>query len=309
MPRVLVIGSANIDFTVAVPRLPQEGETVLGGTLYVSHGGKGANQAVAARRLGAEVSFVGCLGRDAHGDRIAERLIEEGMSADGLIRVAEASTGVALIVVDVEGRNQIAVAPGANLDLLPDLAKRHAQLVAWAQVLLCQLEIPIPTVQWALATAREHGVLTLLNPAPAQALPDALLSLVDCLTPNAREASILTGIAVAGPDSASEAARQLLARGVRRVIVTLGAQGALFCDGTSALHFPAFPVTALDTTGAGDAFNAGLAVGLAAGGTWEEALPLANAAAALACTKPGAQASLPTRAEVETFLRDLRAAT
>ena len=306
MPRVLVIGSANVDFTVAVPRLPQEGETVLGGTLYMSHGGKGANQAVAARRLGAEVRFVGCLGRDAHGDQIVERLVEEGISADGFIRLAEAATGVALIVVDMEGRNQIAVAPGANLYLLPELARGHAQLVGSAQALLCQLEIPIPTVQWALATAREHGVLTILNPAPAQALPDTLLSLVDCLTPNAREATILTGIRVEGPESAAEAARQLLDRGVRRAIVTMGAQGALFCDGTSALHFPAFPVTAVDSTGAGDAFNGGLAAGLAAGGTWEEALPLANAAAALACTKRGAQASLPTRAEVEGFLRGLR---
>ena len=215
----------------------------------------------------------------------------------------EAATGVALIVVDVEGRNQIAVAPGANRQLLPELARRHADLVAWAQVLLCQLETPIPTVQWALATARELGVLTILNPAPAQPLSDALLSLVDCLTPNAGEAEMLTGITVNGPEAATEAAQRLLARGVRRAIVTLGAQGALFCDGTSALHFPAFPVQAVDTTGAGDAFNGGLAVGLAARGSWEEAIPLANAAAALACTKRGAQTSLPTRAEVEAFLR------
>lgn len=306
MPHVLVIGSANVDFTVAVPRLPQEGETVLGGALHASHGGKGANQAVAARRLGAEVRFVVCLGRDAHGDLIAEQLMGEGIPADGLIRVEETATGVALIVVDAEGRNQIAVAPGANLRLVPELAGRHAQLVAWAHVLLCQLEVPIPTVHWALATAREHAALTILNPAPAQALPDTLLSLVDCLTPNASEATLLSGITVKGPETATEAAQRLLDRGVRRAIITLGAQGALFCNGTAALHFPAFPVQAVDTTGAGDAFNSGLAVGLAAGGTWEEAIPLANAAAALACTKRGAQTSLPRRAEVETFLRRLK---
>jgi ribokinase len=306
MPRVLVIGSANMDFTVAVPRLPREGETVSGGTFHTSYGGKGANQAVAARRLGAEVRFLGCLGRDSYGDQIAAQLLREGIPADGLIRVEEAATGVALIVVDAEGRNQIAVAPGANRQLLPELAKKYASLVAWAQVLLCQLEIPIPTVHWALATAREHGVLTILNPAPGQPLPDTLLSLADCLTPNAGEAQILSGIAVDGPETATQAAQQLLARGIRRVIVTLGTQGVLFCDGISALHFPVFPVQAVDTTGAGDAFNGVLAVGLAAGGTWEEAIPLANAAAALACTKHGAQASLPDRAQVEAFMRALR---
>ena len=306
MPRVLVIGSANMDFTVAVPRLPIEGQTVTGGTFYVSHGGKGGNQAVAARRLRAEVRFVGCLGQDSQGDRIALQLLAEGIPTDGVIRTEEAATGVALIMVDGQGRNQIAVASGANLRFLPELARQHASLLAWAQILLCQLEIPIPTVQWALATAREHGVLTILNPAPAHELSDTLLSLVDCLTPNAHEAEVLTGIAVDGPETAARAAQGLLVRGVKRVIVTLGAQGALFCDGTSALHFPAFPVEAVDTTGAGDAFNGALAVGLAAGGTWEEVLPLANAAAALACTKRGAQTSFPDRDQVEAFLRALK---
>ena len=305
MPRVLVIGSANMDFTVAVPRLPAEGETVTGGSFYVSHGGKGANQAVAARRLGGDVRFVGCVGQDPQGDRVVEQLAAEGIPTDGVIRT-EAATGVALITVDREGRNQIAVASGANLELLPDLAKMHASLMPWAKVLLLQLEIPVSSVQWALATAREHGVLSILNPAPAQPLPDTLLSLVDCLTPNANEAEVLTGIAVTAPDRASQAAQHLLARGVRRVIVTLGTRGVLYCDGKSALHFPAFPVDAVDTTGAGDAFNGALAVGLAAAGTWEEALPLANAAAALACTRRGAQTSFPRRAEVETFMRQLK---
>lgn len=306
MPHVFVIGSANMDFTVAVPRLPKEGETVSGGKFYMSHGGKGANQAVAARRLGADVRFVAGVGLDPQGDQIAEQLRAEGIPGEGLIFVEEAATGVALIVVDDEGRNQIAVASGANLRLLPALTRRHASLVARARVLLCQLEIPVPTVQWALATGREHGVLTILNPAPAQPLPDALLSLVDCLTPNAVEAEALTGIVVDGPETAARAAQHLLARGVKRVIVTLGARGALSCDGASALHFPAFPVEAVDTTGAGDAFNGALAVGLAAGGTWEQALPLANAAAALACTKRGAQTSFPRRAEVEAFMRALK---
>jgi ribokinase len=230
----------------------------------------------------------------------------EGIPTDGLIYVEDAASGVALIMVDGEGRNQIAVASGANLQLLPDLARQYVSLVPWAQVLLCQLEIPVPTVQWALATGRERGILTILNPAPARQLPDTLLTLVDCLTPNAVEAETLTGVVVKGPETAARAAQHLLARGVRRVIVTLGTQGVLFCDGTSALHFPAFPVEAVDTTGAGDAFNGALAVGLAAGGTWEEALPLANAAAALTCTMRGAQTSFPRRAEVEAFMRTLK---
>jgi ribokinase len=306
MPRVLVVGSANVDFSVAVPRLPAEGETVTGGRFYMGHGGKGANQAVAARRLQAEVRFVGCVGRDPQGDRVADQLCAEGIPTEGLIHVEDAATGVALIVVDGEGRNQIAVASGANLRLVPDLARKHASLVTWAQVLLCQLEIPLPTVEWALAAARERGIPTILNPAPAQPLPDALLALADCLTPNAIEAETLTGVFVKDPDTAAQAARHLLARGARRVVVTLGTQGVLSCDGTSALHFPAFPVEAVDTTGAGDAFNGALAAGLAAGGTWEEAIPLANAAAALTCTKRGAQTSFPRRSEVEAFMRALK---
>ena len=305
-PRVLVIGSANMDFTVAVPELPREGQTVMGGSFYTSHGGKGANQAVAARRLGAQVRFLGGIGTDPQGDQIVRQFEAEGIPIDGLIRMEDAATGVALIVVDGEGRNQIAVAPGANLRLSPEAARAHETLLLTAKVLLCQLEIPLETVQWALAAAREHAVLTILNPAPACALPDSVLSLVDCLTPNAAEAERLSGVSVDGPGSAARAAQRLLARGPKRVIVTLGSQGVLYCDGQAAMHYPAFPVQAVDTTGAGDAFNGALAVGLAAGGSWPEALPLANATAALTCTKRGAQASFPARAEVEAFLRNLK---
>lgn len=306
MPRVLVVGSANVDFTVTVDRLPREGETVSGGRLHVGHGGKGANQAVAARRLGAEVRFVGCVGADAFGDEIAARLLGRGIATDGLHRTLEAATGTALIIVDAEGRNQIAVAPGANRALTPDLAQKREADFEWAQVLLIQLETALPTVAWALQAARRHNVLTILNPAPARALPEEMYPLVDYLTPNAGEAALLSGQAVDNPESARAAAERLLARGVETVVVTLGSAGALACGEMSAVHFPAFPITAVDTTGAGDAFNAGLAVGLAAGGTLDQAMPLANAAAALACTKTGAQDALPDRAQVEAFLRSLR---
>jgi ribokinase len=306
MPRVLVIGSANVDFTVTVDRLPREGETVSGGRLHVGHGGKGANQAVAARRLGAAVRFVGCVGTDAFGEEVAERLAAEGIAIDGLSRAPEAATGTALIVVDAEGRNQIAVAPGANRVLTPELARERESDFDWAEVLLIQLETPLPTVTWALEAARRRNVLTILNPAPAQPLPAAIYPLVDYLTPNAGEAALLSGQAVDDSETARVAAERLLARGAGAVVVTLGEAGALACEASSAVHFPAFPVRAVDTTGAGDAFNAGLAVGLAAGGTLEQALPLANAAAALACTRTGARDALPDRAQVEAFLQALR---
>jgi len=306
IPRVLVIGSAYVEVTLGVPRLPAGGETISEATLSVACGGRGLNQAVAARRLGAEVRFVGSAGIDRHGDQIADMLHAEGIPTEGLIHTEDAPTGIAVTLVDPEGLKQAARSSGANMRLVPESARRHDSLMSWAKVLLCQIEIPIPTVQWAIATGREHGVLTILDPTPAQRLPNALLSLVDCITPNAAEAETLTGVCVDGPGTASVAAQHLVARGAKRVIVTLGEQGALFCDGTSALHFPAFPVQGVDRMGAGDAFNGGLAAGLAAGGTWEQALPLANAAAALTCTRRGCLNSFPLRAEVEAFLRSLK---
>ena len=295
-----------MDFTVTVDRLPREGETVSGGRLEVGHGGKGANQAVAGRRLGAEVRFIGCVGADPFGDEIAGDLAAQGVGVDGLHRSAEARTGTALIVVDALGRNQIAVAPGANRGLSPEMIQAREADFEWAQVLLTQLETPLPTVAWVLREARRRRILTILNPAPAEPLPGDLYPLVDYLTPNTVEAALLTGQPVDNPESARRAAERLLARGAGTVVVTLGPQGALVLDGASAAHFPAFPVEVVDTTGAGDAFNAGLAVGLAAGGTLEQAIPLANAAAALACTRTGAQAALPDRSRVEEFLKILR---
>jgi ribokinase len=306
MPRVCVIGSANLDFTVALPRLPRVGETMSGGALLVNRGGKGANQAVAARRLGAEVRLIGCVGEDASGAKIREGLAAEGIGVEGMMTVADAATGTALIFVDGEGRNQIGVAPGANHRITVEMARRHADSIAWAQVLLCQLEIPLPVVRWALETARRSGVITLLNPAPVQPLTDADLKLVEYLTPNEGEAAALAGAEVRDVESAHGAALRLLERGARRVIVTLGGQGALACDARGTYHFPAFPVEVVDTTAAGDAFCGALAVGLAAGGTLEQAIPLAGAAAALACTRRGAQDALPTRAEVERYLQSLR---
>jgi ribokinase len=304
-----VIGSANLDMTMALPRLPRPGETVAGGTLLVNRGGKGANQAVAARLLGAEVRMIGCVGRDSGGAQIREGLAQFGIGVDGLMTVPDVATGTALILVDPGGQNQIGVALGANDRLTVDMASAHDASIAWADVLLCQLETPLPVVRWGLENAKRHGVTTILNPAPVCPLTDDVLALVDYLTPNEAEAEALSGVPVRDVETAREAAERLLARGARRVIVTLGEQGALACDDQAALHFPAFPIAVVDTTAAGDAFNGALAVGIAAGGSLEQAIPLAGAAGALTCTKRGAQDSLPRRAEVEHFLQSLRAAS
>ena len=301
-PRVLVIGSANIDYAVTVERLPAPGETASGGTLLVNHGGKGANQAVAARRLGAEVRFVGCVGDDPSGAAVRAALTAEGIDVTGLVTSSEDRTGTALIVVDAAGRNQIAVAPGANHRLTIEGIERALADLGWAQVLVCQLETPVSTVQHALAAARARGVPTVFNPAPVQAVPDEIWPLVDYLTPNEGEAAQLSGLAVGSLDEARAAGRALAARGPRTVVVTLGEQGAIACGATSSLHVPALPVRAVDTTAAGDAFNAALAVGIARGQPLAGALRFAAIAAGLTCTRRGAQDSLPRGDEVEAAL-------
>jgi ribokinase len=304
VPRVCVIGSSNLDFTVAVPRLPRPGETVSGGQLVVSPGGKGANQAVAARRLGAEVRLVTLLGTDLMGDRVHAALVGAGLPPEGILRTDEAPTGVALIAVDPEGGNQIVVAPGANHRLLPDRIGAQADALAWADVVLLQLETPIETVRWALQEARRLGKRTILNPAPARVLPlpADLLPLVDYLTPNEGEAALLVGQDVAGLPDAEAAGRRLVSQGVGRVVVTLGGEGALLVGPAASIHVPAFAVSVIDTVGAGDAFNGALATLLAAGVPDEEALAVANAAGGLTCTRRGAVDAIPVRAEVEALL-------
>jgi len=224
VPRVCVIGSANVDYTMALPRLPQPGETVLGGTLLVNMGGKGANQALAARRLGAEVELIGCVGDDAAGADARERLAAAGIEVGGLRAVAGVATGTALILVDETGRNEIAVASGANHRLTVAMVEAHADAIARADVVVCQLETPVEVVRWALAAARRHGVTTILNPAPVADLPEALYRDVDFLTPNETEASALSGLQVADAESARAAAQRLVERGARTVVVTLGDQ-------------------------------------------------------------------------------------
>ena len=304
MATVCVIGSSNLDFTVSVPRLPGIGETVSGGTLVTSPGGKGANQSVAARRLGADVAFVTLLGADPMGDRLAAALADAGLPSGPIERTPETPTGVALIAVDPEGRNQIAVAPGANHRLTPDRARRHTDLLARAEVVLLQLETPIDTVRWALGEARRLGKRTVLNPAPARVLPlpADLLPLVDYLTPNEIEAGLLTDREVRSLEDAEAAGRALVGRGVSTVVVTLGAAGAVAVRASGAVRVGAFPVEAIDTVGAGDAFSGALAACLAAGAPVEDALLVASAAGALTCTRRGAVDAMPTREEVRALM-------
>jgi ribokinase len=303
VPRVLVVGSANIDFAITAPRLPRPGETVTGGTLLVSRGGKGANQAVAARRLGADVRFVACVGDDESGRDIRQALQREGIGVAGVSPAATTATGTALIVVDAEGRNQIAVAPGANRELSVERVSARREDLAWAEIVLCQLETPVETVAWVLAEARLRGALTLLNPAPVPDRPFDLWPLVDYVTPNAGEAERLAGVAAADPQGAAAAGRALVAQGAGTAIVTLGERGCVATNPADTIWTAAFTVTAVDTTAAGDAFNGALAVALAEGRPGEPALRFASAAAALACLRAGAQPSLPWRGEVEAFLQ------
>ena len=294
MARVLVVGYANVDFTVALERLPERGETVSEGTLLVARGGKGANQAVAARRLGAEVRLIGCVGDDASGRDVRAGLAQEGIDVAGLATSMDAATGTALILVDRAGGNQIGVAPGANRALEVRHVEARADDFAWAEIVVTSCEIPLPCVAATLALARRHRATTILNPAPVPRAPIDRLDLVDYLTPNAGEAARLSG--VSGEDAAADA---LVARGAGAVIVTLGETGAL-CRGRAGAHrVPGIKVEAVDTTAAGDAFNGALAVALAERRDIVAALRFANAAAALACTKHGAQPSLPSRAEVD----------
>lgn len=301
-PRIVVIGSLNTDMVIHGARIPEPGETVLGGRFLMNQGGKGANQAVAAARLGAEVSFVGMVGRDVFGDEAIASLEREGIDARHVYQDGGESTGVALIVVDEAGENRISVASGANLALSPKEVLLAENMICEADLVMLQLEVPMDTVIFAARLARKHGIPVLLNPAPAMALTRALLECVDWITPNENEAERLSGLSVRGESGALAAARQLLFQGARHVILTRGAQGVLIVDQRREETIPAVSVTVMDTTAAGDAFNAGLAYALARGESLRKAARFGCRVAALAVQRAGAQASLPYAHEVESFM-------
>jgi len=305
MPRIVLFGSSNTDMTVRVPRLPSPGETVLGGAFATSPGGKGANQAVAARRAGAEVVFVTAVGDDDLGRRALELYREEGIDVSHVKVVAGAASGVALISVADDGENMIAVASGANLELAPeDVAALPDSLFRAGDVLLTGLEIPQATALAAMRRGRDAGMTVILNPAPAPRAGDPaiaeLLAAADVATPNRVEARALAG--TSRQDDPAVHADLIRAQGPRIVVVTLGSKGCLAITGTETYEVPSRNVKAVDSVGAGDAFNGALAAVLAERRPLGEALAWATAAAALAVTKPGAQSALPTREAVDRFV-------
>ncbi|OGL46574.1 MAG: hypothetical protein A2149_00370 [Candidatus Schekmanbacteria bacterium RBG_16_38_11] len=341
-PLVTVVGSSNVDFVIKAKKLPQKGETVTGGIFFKAYGGKGANQAVAAKRAGAQVNFITKLGNDIFGKEYLRYLKKTGVRMDGIIIDNSFPTGMAFIVVDRKGENQIAVSPGANTRLTPHEVGKKKVLISEAGVMLIQLEIPVETVIGALKIAKGEGILTILNPAPVKKLSAKIFSLIDIITPNEVEASNLTGVKINDIKSAEKAGRKLLSLGVKAAVITLGAKGSVLISscqedfdkgnnpslpplskgGNSSspplkkgdsggfskmgkvktLHIKGIRVKAIDSTAAGDAFNGALACALAEGINIEEAVKFANCAGALAVTKTGAQSSLPVRREIEALM-------
>ena len=304
MPHIVIVGSLNMDLVVRTPHMPAPGETVLGDDFQTIPGGKGANQAVAAARLEARVSMVGRVGRDAFGEALLANLRAEGVDVKHVRTDEVAASGVALITVDESGQNSIVVASGANWRLtVADVQAALASIGAF-DVLVMQLETPLPIVEAAAQLARERGARVALNPAPARALPASLLAQVNVLLPNESETSLLTGLPVESMPQAERAAQALLDRGVGAVVLTLGSRGALVVEpGREAIHLPPHAVEVVDTTAAGDAFVAGLAARWGEGVSLVEAARWGNAAGALAVTRMGAQPSAPTRAAVAAYMR------
>jgi ribokinase len=302
-PRILVIGSSNTDLTVALPRIPRPGETILGGKFMTGAGGKGANQAVAAARCGGEVTFVARVGKDAFAEEAIEGFKQAGINTRFIVHDNRYPSGVALIFVAADGQNSIGVASGANGCLSPADVRRAEPAIGSADLLLIQLETPLDTVGTAIKLAAKHRLSVILNPAPARELPDSLLRHVSILTPNEHEAELLTGIKVTDNRTALHACKKLHSRGVKTVIITLGARGAFISDSTGGRRMPGFKVKALDTTAAGDIFNGALAVALAEGKSNSAATQFASSAAAISVTRKGAQSSAPSRSEIVRFAR------
>jgi ribokinase len=303
---VIVFGSINMDLVTRVPRLPMPGETLTGYTFTTVAGGKGANQAVAAARLGVPTEMIGRVGGDSFGQALLQGLQASGVGCDRVQVDETTHSGVAVIAVDDASENNIIVIPGANGQVDESDVERLQERLSQAQVLLLQLEVPIPMVVAAARAARQAGVRVILDPAPARSdLPAELYPLVDIITPNQVETSQLVGASVTDLATAAQAAEVLRQRGANTVITKLGQQGALCLTAGETFSVPAFPVEAIDTVAAGDAFNGGLAAALATGMRLRDAVAQATAVAALSVTKAGAQPSLPTRSELDAFLSGL----
>lgn len=298
---IVVVGSLNMDMCCRIPRLPAAGETIFGSDFFTSPGGKGANQAAAAAKLGGDVHLIGCLGNDPNSAVLYTAVELFGVNLDNVCHDSKIPTGCAIILLDEQGQNSIVVVPGANHSLAPEDIDEAEDLIQKAAIVLMQLEIPLPVAERTIALCRKHGVFTILDPAPAppQGL-SPLLASADILTPNQSEAETLLGRRVANPE---EAGRELIERGANCVVLKLGADGAMLIRrNEKALHIPAFPVNVVDTTAAGDAFTGALAVAFSEGQELPDAVRFACAAGALACSDRGALLSLPHRDEVESLL-------
>lgn len=304
MPKVIVFGSINMDLVTKTPRLPIAGETLQGYEFFTAAGGKGANQAVAAARLGASTYMVGRLGKDEFGRQLLFDLQAAGVHTDGILVDEATNSGVAVIAVDDAGENNIIIVAGANGQVNQQDVERLSDLLPGAVALLLQLEVPLPVVLSAAQAARKVEVPVILDPAPAKAnIPPELYPLVDIITPNEIEASQLVGFPVDGQEAAAKASVKLREWGVGTVIVKLGAQGVFCATGEETFFVPAFSVQSVDTVAAGDAFNGGLAVGLAEGHPLREAIVWGAAAGAICATQAGAQPSLPDRETFDAFLK------
>ncbi len=300
-PKVVVVGSFNMDLVVQAERRPQTGETLMGEEFGMFIGGKGSNQAIAAARLGADVTMIGRLGTDLFGDTLMAAHADEGICTDYVIRDTEIGTGVASILIDTDGDNSIVLVPQANMRLSVEDIERASESIAAADVLLLQLEVPVGASQRAAEIAKSNGTTVVLNPAPAQELPDDFLAQVDILTPNEVETESLSGIRVSTATDAEHAAKVLLDKGLSAVILTLGERGALLLTSDLTQQIPAYTVEVVDTTAAGDAFCGALATAVAQGENLVAAVAFANAVGALAVTVLGAAPSMPAAAHVEAF--------
>lgn len=303
MPTIVVAGSSNTDMVIKADHLPSGGETIIGNTFFMNPGGKGANQAVAAARLGGEVIFIAKNGNDIFGKQSVQLFEEEGINTNYMMADPKNPSGVAMITVDKNGENCIVVASGANGTLVPEDLTKAIHIIEEATIVLMQLEIPLKTVEFIARIAAEKGAKVLLNPAPALELPVDLLKALFIITPNRKEAEMLSGIEVNDLTSAKEAAKKIKSKGVEIVIVTLGADGAIVVDDNTITHVSTYPVSAIDTTAAGDVFNGALAVGIAEGKDVLAATAFACKAAAISVTRMGAQSSIPGRVEVDAFIK------
>lgn len=300
--KLVVLGSTNIDHILNVPHFLAPGETLSASQYQVAMGGKGANQAVAAGRAGANIQFITALGDDPFGQEALQQFKNDGIDTSLIKIIPNEKTGVALIFVNDEGENMIGIHSGANAHVTPEMLEERIDIIESANALLMQLEIPLETIQLATACAKQNGVLVVLNPAPAKPLSDELLSQIDIITPNETEAEILTGVKVDSTDSAQKASKILHDEGISIVIITMGKMGAWVSEHNQGILIPGFNVTAIDTIAAGDTFNGVLVMALLEGLTLNVAIQKAHAAAAIAVTRKGAQPSIPWKNEIEDFL-------